>query len=61
VGHALVGGGRRGIEEQSQIATPEAIGCKMGQGFLLAKPSSAEATESLLDPDAPAQAVGLSV
>jgi len=47
-----------GIEEQSQLAALNAMACEMGQGFLLGKPSAAEAIESLLDPDAAAKAVG---
>ena len=47
-----------GIEEQSQMAALEAMGCEMGQGFLLGKPSPAEVIESLLRPSAAPRAVG---
>jgi diguanylate cyclase (GGDEF)-like protein len=46
-----------GIEEQSQWAALEAMGCEMGQGFLLGMPSPAEAIESLLGAGAAARAV----
>jgi EAL domain-containing protein (putative c-di-GMP-specific phosphodiesterase class I) len=47
-----------GIEEQSQMAALESMGCEMGQGFLLGKPGSAEAIRSLLGPVAARGAVG---
>jgi len=47
-----------GIEEQSQMAALEAMGCEMGQGFLLGKPSPAEVIKSLLGPRAARRAVG---
>ena len=47
-----------GIEEQSQMAALEAMGCEMGQGFLLGRPSSAEVIKSLLGPGAARRAVG---
>ncbi len=47
-----------GIEEQSQMDALEAMGCELGQGFLLGKPSSAEVVKSLLDPRAARRAVG---
>jgi EAL domain-containing protein (putative c-di-GMP-specific phosphodiesterase class I) len=36
----------------------EAMGCEMGQGFLLGKPSPAEVIKSLLGPRAARRAVG---
>jgi EAL domain-containing protein (putative c-di-GMP-specific phosphodiesterase class I) len=47
-----------GIETQNQLATLEDMGCEMAQGFLMAKPSSAEVIESLLGPRAARRAVG---
>jgi diguanylate cyclase (GGDEF)-like protein len=47
-----------GIEEQSQMAALEAMGCEMGQGFLLGKPSPAEVIKSLPGPGAARRAVG---
>jgi diguanylate cyclase (GGDEF)-like protein len=47
-----------GIEEQSQMAALVAMGCEMGQGFLLGKPSPAEVIKSLLGPGAARRAVG---
>ena len=41
-----------GIEEQSQLSTLEQMGCQMCQGFLLARPSPADAITSLLHPRA---------
>jgi diguanylate cyclase (GGDEF)-like protein len=38
-----------GIEEPEQMATLEEMGCEMAQGFLMAKPCSAEAVEGLLE------------
>jgi diguanylate cyclase (GGDEF)-like protein len=37
-----------GIEERDQLATLEAMGCEMAQGFLLGKPDTAEVIEALL-------------
>jgi diguanylate cyclase (GGDEF)-like protein len=64
--HAILGVGQalslaviaEGIEEQSQMAALEAMGCEMGQGFLLGKPSPAEVIKSLLGPRAARRAVG---
>ncbi len=47
-----------GIEEQSQMDALEAMGCEMGQGFLLGKPSPAEVIKSLLGSRAARRAVG---
>jgi diguanylate cyclase (GGDEF)-like protein len=47
-----------GIEEQSQMAALEAMGCEMGQGFLLGKPSPAEVIKSLPGHGAARRAVG---
>jgi len=47
-----------GIEEQSQMAALEAMGCEMGQGFLLGKPSPAEVIKSLRGPGRARRAVG---
>jgi diguanylate cyclase (GGDEF)-like protein len=46
-----------GIEEQSQMDALKAMGCEMGQGFLLGKPSPAEVIKSLLGPTAARRAV----
>ncbi len=37
-----------GIEEPSQLSTLRSMGCHLGQGFLLSRPLSTSATESLL-------------
>jgi EAL domain-containing protein (putative c-di-GMP-specific phosphodiesterase class I) len=42
-----------GIEDQSQMAALEAMGCEMGQGFLLGKPSPAEVIKTMLGAGAP--------
>jgi EAL domain-containing protein (putative c-di-GMP-specific phosphodiesterase class I) len=47
-----------GIEQQSQMATLEEMGCEMAQGFLIAKPSPAEIIEGFLGPGAARRAVG---
>jgi diguanylate cyclase (GGDEF)-like protein len=47
-----------GIERQSQRTALEAMGCEMGQGFLLGKPGPAEAISRLLDPSTAPPAVG---
>jgi EAL domain-containing protein (putative c-di-GMP-specific phosphodiesterase class I) len=47
-----------GIEVQSQMAALEAMGCEMGQDFLLGRPSPAEVIKSLLGPVAARRAVG---
>jgi len=39
-----------GIEAQSQMTVLEEMGCEMAQGFLMGRPSSAEAIEELLAP-----------
>jgi diguanylate cyclase (GGDEF)-like protein len=39
-----------GIEVQSQMTTLEEIGCDMGQGFLMGRPSTAELIEDFLTP-----------
>jgi len=41
-----------GIEDESQLSALEEMGCHMCQGFLIARPSPAEALASLLDPRA---------
>jgi diguanylate cyclase (GGDEF)-like protein len=54
--HAIMGVGRalsltvvaEGIEEQSQLSALEAMGCEIGQGYLLGRPSPAEHVERLL-------------
>jgi diguanylate cyclase (GGDEF)-like protein len=38
-----------GIEVESQMTTLRELGCEMAQGFLMGRPSSAEAIEELLD------------
>jgi diguanylate cyclase (GGDEF)-like protein len=47
-----------GIERHSQRTALEAMGCQMGQGFLLGKPGHAEAIGRLLDPSSAPSAVG---
>jgi EAL domain-containing protein (putative c-di-GMP-specific phosphodiesterase class I) len=47
-----------GVEDQGQITTLEAMGCKMAQGFLIGRPSPAEAIKDLLHTDASRSAVG---
>ena len=47
-----------GVEDQRQITTLEAMGCKMAQGFLIGRPSPAEAIKDLLYTDASRPAVG---
>ncbi len=47
-----------GIETQSQLTTLEEMGCKMAQGFLLGKPSPADAIGNLLRSVQHARAVG---
>ncbi|HEX4467861.1 MAG TPA: EAL domain-containing protein, partial [Solirubrobacteraceae bacterium] len=37
-----------GVEEASQVATLEALGCNMAQGFLMGRPAPAEAIEILV-------------
>ena len=41
-----------GIEDESQLSALEAMGCHMCQGFLIARPSPAEALTSMLGPRA---------
>src|SRR5207249_9305524 len=41
-----------GIEDESQLSALEAMGCHMCQGFLIARPSAAEALTSMLGPRA---------
>ncbi len=56
--HAILGVGQalslsviaEGIEEQSQMDALEAMGCELGQGFLLGKPSPAEVIRGLQSP-----------
>jgi EAL domain-containing protein (putative c-di-GMP-specific phosphodiesterase class I) len=58
---AVVGLGQRlgldvipeGIEEPDQLARLQGLGCRTGQGFLLARPVPAEAIERLLASPAP--------
>jgi diguanylate cyclase (GGDEF)-like protein len=58
--HAILGVGQalsltviaEGIEERSQMAALQAMGCEMGQGFLFSKPSAAEVIKRLLYPRA---------
>ncbi len=47
-----------GIEQQSQMAMLEEMGCEMAQGFLIAKPSPAGLIEGLLGPRAARSGVG---
>jgi EAL domain-containing protein (putative c-di-GMP-specific phosphodiesterase class I) len=47
-----------GVEDQRQINALEAMGCKMAQGFLVGRPSPAEAIKDLLGPDASRPVVG---
>jgi diguanylate cyclase (GGDEF)-like protein len=50
VGHALsLQIVAEGIELESQMTTLRELGCEMAQGFLMGRPSSAEAIEELLD------------
>jgi diguanylate cyclase (GGDEF)-like protein len=48
-----------GIETAGQMTTLQEVGCLMAQGFLLARPDSAEALEALLGPRAARGAVGM--
>jgi len=41
-----------GIEEPEQLHLLQALGCAMGQGYLLARPTPAPALEELLKSDA---------
>ncbi|MGO8904752.1 MAG: putative bifunctional diguanylate cyclase/phosphodiesterase [Solirubrobacteraceae bacterium] len=62
--HAILGVGQalslsvvaEGIEDQGQRRSLEAMGCEMGQGFLLGRPSSAERIELMLRDSAGRQA-----
>ena len=47
-----------GVEDQLQITTLEAMGCKMAQGFLIGRPSPAEVVKDLLGTDASRPVVG---
>ncbi len=47
-----------GIEEESQLASLEAMACEMGQGFLMAKPGPPNVIKSLLGPRAARRAAG---
>jgi len=47
-----------GVEHQSQMVALEAMGCAMGQGFLLGRASRPAVIESLLGPSASRRAVG---
>jgi len=38
-----------GIERRGQLSQLGTLGCKTGQGFLLARPKNLEATERLLE------------
>jgi EAL domain-containing protein (putative c-di-GMP-specific phosphodiesterase class I) len=42
-----------GIEDFGQLARLQTMGCKLGQGFLLSRPLSTEAIETLLDASSP--------
>ncbi len=63
---AVVGVGRalsltvvaEGVEEHTQMATLEEMGCEMVQGYLLGKPSPASVIESLVGSQATRQAAG---
>ena len=43
----------KGIETQEQLATVQAMGCKMAQGWLMGEPSPAESLDHLFDADLP--------
>jgi diguanylate cyclase (GGDEF)-like protein len=47
-----------GIEDQSQMATLQAMGCEMAQGFLMARPGPPELIEGLLRPRAARRTAG---
>jgi len=47
-----------GVEEHSQLSTLEEMGCEMAQGFLMGKPGTAKAIESLLGARSARGAVG---
>jgi len=49
-----------GIEEHAQLSRLRAMGCHIGQGFLLSRPEPAEAIEVLLSSSMPLPHVGLS-
>ncbi len=49
-----------GVEEESQLAVLEEMGCDRAQGFLLGMPSAAEVVEGMLGPRAKRRAVGSS-
>jgi diguanylate cyclase (GGDEF)-like protein len=49
-----------GIEEREQMTTLEEMGCEMAQGFLMGKPGTAEAIETLLGASAHRHTVGFS-
>jgi diguanylate cyclase (GGDEF)-like protein len=48
-----------GVETPGEMSALQEVGCQMAQGFLLARPDSAEALEALLGPRAARGAVGL--
>jgi diguanylate cyclase (GGDEF)-like protein len=48
-----------GIEELDQISRLRAMGCRVGQGFLLSRPLSPEAVEALLASPLPVHVIGL--
>jgi EAL domain-containing protein (putative c-di-GMP-specific phosphodiesterase class I) len=48
-----------GIEELDQLARLRAMGCHMGQGFLLSRPVSADAIDALLAAPMPLPHIGL--
>jgi diguanylate cyclase (GGDEF)-like protein len=48
-----------GIEEFDQMARLRAMGCQLGQGFLLSRPASAEGIEGLLAAPIPLADIGL--
>jgi EAL domain-containing protein (putative c-di-GMP-specific phosphodiesterase class I) len=66
--HAILGVGQalsltvvaEGIEEHSQMATLETMGCEMGQGFLLGEPSPADVIKRLWGAVTARRAVGAS-
>jgi diguanylate cyclase (GGDEF)-like protein len=48
-----------GIEEPDQLARLRALGCRVGQGFLLARPLSSDAIDALLAAPMPLPHIGL--
>ena len=47
-----------GVEDESQLAVLEEMGCDRAQGFLLGMPSPADVVEGMLGPRAARRAVG---